>query len=94
MRKSRFSAEQIIAILNAAEAGQKVADLCRSTGSASTRFTTGERSTGGWRSATRVSCGWFATTTRRADPIKPTGQQQECVHACRRIIGSRWGLPC
>lgn len=90
MWKSRFSAEQIIAILNAAEARQKVADLCRSTRSASTRFTTGERSTAGWRSATRVSCGWFATRTRRADPIKPTGQQQECVHACRRIIGSRW----
>jgi putative transposase len=39
MRRSRFSEEQIIGILKAAESGQKVADVCRENGiSAGTYF--------------------------------------------------------
>ena len=37
MRKSRFAEEQIIAVLKAAESGQKVTDLCRKHGSVPSR---------------------------------------------------------
>src|SRR4051794_23102332 len=53
MRTSRFTDEQIIAIVREYEAGAKLAELCRKHGvSPATFFTSGERSTAGWRSPT------------------------------------------
>ena len=48
MRKSKFTEAQIIAILNQAEGGAKVAIWLESTGSAPRRFTTGAPSTAAW----------------------------------------------
>ena len=41
MKRSRFSEEQIIAILKEQEAGMATADVCGATGSAPRRFTSG-----------------------------------------------------
>ena len=45
MRKTRFSEEQIINILKGVEAGQRVADACRTHASLSRPTTAGKRST-------------------------------------------------
>ncbi len=50
MKRSKFTDEQILAIVKEGEAGRKVADLCRTTGSPSRRTTAGKRSTGSWSS--------------------------------------------
>ena len=55
MRKSRFSEDQIIAILKEHQAGIPVMDLCRKHGSAMRPSARGERGTAGWRSPTRAS---------------------------------------
>ena len=53
MKRSKFTDEQILAIVKKGEAGRKVSDLCRANGIPSRRTTVGRRSTAGWSS---VSC--------------------------------------
>ncbi len=52
MKKSKFSETQIVAILKEGEAGRTVAEICRSTGSATRHITNGNRSTAGLRHRT------------------------------------------
>ena len=64
MKRSRFSEEQIIAILKEQESGMTTADVCRHHGiSAATpafagagSFTSGSRSMAGWRCRMRGAC--------------------------------------
>ena len=50
MKRSKFTDEQILAIVKESEAGRKVAELCRTYGSASKRTSAGSRSTEAWSS--------------------------------------------
>lgn len=54
MKKSRFSEEQIIAVLKEHQAGIAVADLCRKHVISDATLTIGAISTVGWRSPTSV----------------------------------------
>jgi hypothetical protein len=51
MKRSKFSDEQILAIVKEGEAGRKLTDLCPPTGSPSRRTTGGRLSTAEWSSA-------------------------------------------
>ena len=55
MRKSRFSEEQIIAILKQHQAGVPVADLCRKHGISHATSMAGARGLVAWRSRTLVA---------------------------------------
>ena len=48
MKRSKFTDEQILAIVKEGEAGRKVADVCRTHGSPTRRITAGRRSTVAW----------------------------------------------
>jgi hypothetical protein len=48
MKRSKYSDEQILAIVKEGEAGRKVADCAGHTGSPSKRITAGRRSTAAW----------------------------------------------
>jgi hypothetical protein len=50
MKRSKFTDEQILAIVKEGEAGRKVADSVARMGSPSRRTTAGKRSTAGWSS--------------------------------------------
>ena len=51
MKRSKFTDEQILAIVKEGEAGRKVADLCRVHGITEQTYYRGRRSTAGWSSA-------------------------------------------
>lgn len=48
MKTSRFTESQVIAVLNRAEAGTPVPELCRTNGISSATFYSGGGSSGAW----------------------------------------------
>jgi len=62
--KKRFTEEQIIGVLKAAEAGLKPQSCAASTASRKRHTTTGKRSSAGWRSPKRSAWkSWSRRTT-------------------------------
>jgi len=64
MRKSRFTEEQIIAILTEQEEGAGTTEVCRKRGISAATFSNGSRSSAGWMSRIRESSGRWSQRTR------------------------------
>jgi putative transposase len=57
MKRSKFTDEQIVAIVKEGEAGRKVADVCRANGITERTYPAGRPSTAVWSSVTCSGCG-------------------------------------
>ena len=77
MRKSRFSEEQIIALLKRVEAGQPLADVCRDGGISDATYyrwkaQSGKPSMVAWRSVNCGDCGSLRRRTASSSRWSPS----------------------
>ena len=88
MKRSKFSDEQILAIVREGEAGRKVADLCRTHGITEQTYYRWKLITTAWSSATGKGSRPLEDENRRLEQI--VAEQTLDRQALKAVVANEW----
>ena len=88
MKRSKFSDEQILAIVKEGEAGRKVADLCRTHGITEQTYYRWKSKYGGLELSELQRLKQLEDENRRVQHIVPA--QTLDIQALKAVVGKKW----